>query len=435
MDSNRKTAYLTLLSIEKNDAFSNLELNQQIRESHPDSPAFVRELVYGVLRNKLYLDHLLLQLIPRGLKGQRRRTMTLLRMGLYQIIFMESVPDYAAVSETVKLARRYLTGRDGFINGVLRGYLRKQDQLQLPDRKKELVRFLSVRYSYDEWIVRLWLDQYGEEKAEELLAAGNETPPLSIRVNRLKTDTESLQASLTKKGYQVFPGSLSERALFVKGSNLLDTPEYHQGLFSIQDESSILAADSLGAEKGETIFDICAAPGGKTLALAEMMGDQGTIRAFDLYEHKLALLEEEAKRLGITIVQIRVNDGTKQIEELREKADRVMVDAPCSGLGVVRRKPEIKYRVQEDGGRELAALQLKLLQTSSGYVRKGGILQYSTCTINQRENAGVVTGFLKRNQDFELISSRQLLTGKDETDGFFICKMRRREGWKGGREI
>ena len=172
MDSNRKTAYLTLLSIEKNDAFSNLELNQQIRESHPDSPAFVRELVYGVLRNKLYLDHLLLQLIPRGLKGQGRRTMTLLRMGLYQIIFMESVPDYAAVSETVKLARRYLTGRDGFINGVLRGYLRKQDQLQLPDRKKELVRFLSVRYSYDEWIVRLWLDQYGEEKTEELLAAG-----------------------------------------------------------------------------------------------------------------------------------------------------------------------------------------------------------------------------------------------------------------------
>ena len=435
MDVNRKTAYLTLLTMEKNKAYSNLELNHQIQEEKPDSPAFVRELVYGVVKNKLYLDHLLFQLIPNGVKGQKKRTLTLLRMGLYQIIYMESVPDYAAVNETVKLARRYLPGRDGFVNGVLRGYLRKKDQLLLPDRKKDPVAYFSVRYSYADWIVRLWLEQYGPEKTEELLAAGNETPALSIRVNTLKTEPEELRLGLEKKGYQVSNGKLSERVLFVKGSGILETEEYRDGLFSVQDESSVLAAETVAAESGDTVLDICAAPGGKSLAMAEMMGNNGLIRSFDIYEHKLSLLKEEAQRLGITIIETDINDGLKQREDLKQAADKVLVDAPCSGLGVVRRKPEIKYRVLDDNGKELSDRQLRMLEISAGYVRQGGILVYSTCTVNRNENTGVVSRFLKKNRDFELDGSRQLLPGRDETDGFFICKMRRRQGWKGGNEI
>ena len=435
MDVNRKTAYLTLLEMEKNQAYSNLELNRRIQEEQPESPAFVRELVYGVVRYRLYLDHLLSQMIANGLKGQKKRTMTLLRMGLYQILFMESVPDYAAVNETVKLARRYLPGRDGFVNGVLRSYLRKKDELHLPDREKEPIRYFSVKYSYAEWIVRLWLDQYGPEKAEELLAAGNETPALAVRVNTLKTTAQELSKTLRDAGFETERGRLSERALLVKGSGLLETEAYRSGLFSVQDEASLLAAEALTPQKGETVLDICAAPGGKTLAMAEIMENQGKISAFDIYEHKLSLLEEEAERLGVTIVETRRHDGTTERKELLETADRVLVDGPCSGLGVIRRKPEIKYKLLEDGGKALADQQLKLLEVSCGYVKKGGMLLYSTCTVNRTENTGVISRFLRRHGEFELIDSRQLLPGREEADGFFICRMRKRNSWKGGKEI
>ena len=426
MDINRKTAYCALIKIEKEDAYSNIALNLCINELKPDSPAFVRELVYGVLKNKVYLDHILDQIVTRGIKSVKKETKTILQMGLYQLIFMNSVPQYAAVNETVKLAMKYVVGREAFVNGVLRGYLRKKDKIVFPDEKKNPVEYLSVKYSYAKWIVKQWIEQYGIEKAEELLKAGNETPELSLRTNVSLITRDELKKRLAAQGIEVTSGRLSDRCIFAKGSDILSTPEFKEGLFSVQDEASMVAMEMLDPEDGELIIDICAAPGGKTLATAELMGNTGKVVSCDVYEHKLKLIEKETERLKLNNIEVIENDGTVLREEWIETADRVIVDGPCSGLGVTRRKPEIKYKELADSGRELARKQLEILETSCQYVKKDGILLYSTCTVNKIENIDVVSRFLKHHNEFELVRSRQLLQGTDETDGFFICKMRKR---------
>lgn len=425
-DLNRKTAYHTLLEIEKNQAYSNIELNYQIGQLKPENPAFVRELVYGVLENQIYLDHILKQLIPKGLKGVKKPIKVLLRMGLYQLIFMDSVPEYAAVNETVKLARKVAPGRDGFLNGVLRGYGKKKAQIMLPDPAKDLEGYLSVKYSFDTSIVKLWLSQYSVEEVETLLANSNMRPPLSIRVNLTKTTPEALKADLEEQGFVLEKSSLCERVFFVKGSGLLDTPSFAKGCFSVQDTASVLAVDILNPEPGDIVMDICAAPGGKTLAMGEKMENQGRILAFDIYAHKLDLMQVQAKRLGLTIIETGEQDGTVLNEEYLDLADKVLVDGPCSGLGVLRRKPEIKHRPVLDDVVELAEKQLAILENACKYVKPGGDLLYSTCTINKKENSDVAKAFLKKHLEYEMIEERQLLPGIDEADGFYICKMHRK---------
>ncbi len=424
-DLNRRTAYQTLLEIEKNEAYSNIELNHQIRQLKPDNPAFVRELVYGVLENKIFLDYTLSQLIPKGLKGVKKPIKVLLRMGLYQMVFMDSVPEYAAVNETVKLARKVAPGRDGFLNGVLRGYGKKKEHLILPDKETDLEDYFSVKYSFDPSIVKLWLSQYGAEETERLLANSNMRPVMSIRVNQMKTTTETLMQTLTDEGFDVKRGMLSQRVLFVKGSGLLDTDSYSEGLFSVQDEASVLATEVLAPKPGDTVLDICAAPGGKTLAMAELMDGRGVIRAFDVYQHKLDLLQEEAARLGLSMIETAEQDGTVLNKALTDCADKVLVDGPCSGLGVIRRKPEIKFKPVIDEAKDLADKQLVILENACQYVKAGGDLVYSTCTINELENMGVVHRFLDGHDEFELVYHKQLLPGMDETDGFFISKFHR----------
>lgn len=426
MDLNRKTAYVVLLEIEKNNAYSNLELNRQIGELKPDNPAFVRELVYGVVEQKMYLDYLLNSLINRGFAKMKKPVLVLLRMGLYQKLFMDSVPDYAAVSETVKMAKKLAPGRERFINGVLRGYDRKKDELKLPDREKDPAGYLSVCYSFDPWIVNLWICQYGEERAEALLSASNQRPRVSIRVNFLKNSRAELAEKLKALGFETEEGTLSERILFVAGSGLLETDLYKEGCFSVQDEASILAAELLGPEAGEQVLDICAAPGGKSLAMAEIMQNKGQIQSFDIYRHKLNLMEKEAARLGLTNIVLSENDGTIENGALLGSADKVLVDGPCSGLGIIRRKPEIKYKRLADAGRDLAEKQLQILSVSSRYVKPGGRLLYSTCTINEIENTAVMNKFLQENEEFTLMEVRRLFPDTEETDGFFFCLMERK---------
>lgn len=424
-DLNRKTAYQTLLEIEKNEAYSNIELNHQMKQLKPDNPAFVRELVYGVLENKIYLDYVLTQLIPKGLKGVKKPIKVLLRMGLYQIMYMDSVPEYAAVNETVKLARKVAPGRDGFLNGVLRGYGKKKDMISLPDKENDLIDYLSTIYSFDRSIVELWLSQYDREMTERILSNSNMRPALSIRVNKVKTSLEALKLELESLGFEIKKGMLSDRVLFVKGSGLLETEVYHKGWFSVQDEASVVATEVLGPKAGDTVLDICAAPGGKTLAMAELMENKGSIYAFDIYQHKLSLLNEEAKRLELTNIRTAEQDGTVFNEQFVEIAEKVLVDGPCSGLGVVRRKPEIKYKPIINEAKDLAEKQLVILNHASQYVKSGGELLYSTCTINKLENMDVVDLFLEQHPEYEMIYSKQFLPGIDETDGFFICKLRK----------
>lgn len=418
MDLNRKTAFQVLFEIEKEQSYSNLTLNNFINENKPDNPAFVREMVYGVLENRMLLDYYLNQLIPSGINKVKKKEKCFLRMGLYQMIFMDSVPDYAAINETVNLAKKLCRGRETFVNGVLRGYLKKKDSISMPADKKE---FLSVKYSFPIWLIDMWTSQYGEAKCEELLRASNERPHLSIRVNLMKKSPEMLKTRLESKGFKVTEGKYSDRVLYVEGSGLLETDEYKQGLFSVQDEASTLAADSVAPEEGDVIIDVCAAPGGKSLAMAEAMNDKGKLFSCDIYEHKLKLIEEQAQRLGLTVVNPTLLDGTAGNVDFNGIADRVLVDAPCSGLGVIRRKPEIKYKENEDLS-QLVEIQSKILNRAAKYLKEKGTLVYSTCTVNKAENEEQVKAFLKDNINFELVKERQFLP-TEGLDGFYVCKM------------
>lgn len=428
MVKDRRTAYHTLMEVETRKAYSNIALNHNIRRIRPDSPAFVRELVYGVLENKIYLDYIISSFLKEPIEKLKTSDITILRMGIYQIKFMDSVPDYAAVNESVKMAKRFCRGREKFINGVLRNFIRAGKEVELPDRSKNVIDYLSIKYSYEPWIIALWLEEFDSvDFVEELLAAGNVTPELTIRVNPLKTSREDLKARITAKGYLSIDGQLNKYALHLKGSGILDDDLYTSGMFSVQDESSMLVIDILDPQPDEIIMDVCAAPGGKSLAIAERMNNKGQVIARDIYRRKLSIIDNEAERLGIFNIQTGTWDATRVDSSMIDKADRVLVDAPCSGLGVVRRKPEIKYKKQAADIEELPRKQLSILLTSAKYVKPGGILVYSTCTISRDENQRVVNDFLRRNPHFIKEEERQLLPNVDKTDGFYICKMKNTE--------
>ncbi len=428
MDKNRKTAYQILLDVETKKAYSNLALNHQIAVHKPDSPAFVRHLVYGVLENKILLDWYINCLIPREVSKVKKPDLTILRMGVYQLLMMDSVPDHAAVSESVDLAKKYARGRSGFVNGVLRSCINRREQLRLPDREEDEERWLSIRYSCEPWIVRLWLQHYDVATVEAMLSAGAGAPELAIRVNRLKTGREELIPLLEEAGFTVSGGVLADSALRLSGSgDLTGTQMYRQGLFSIQDEASQFAAQMLDPQRGDVIADVCAAPGGKTLAIAERLNNTGMVIASDIYKRKVEIISREAERLGLTNVQTRTRDASREDPAMVGKADRVIVDAPCSGLGVIRRKPEIKYKARTEEMEKLPARQRQILAASSGYVKPGGVLLYCTCTIDPAENEDVVAAFLREHTEFRAEESRQLLPGRDGTDGFFLCRMRRED--------
>jgi len=419
MDLDRKTAFQVLLEIEREKSFSNLALNRIIKENSPENPSFVRELVYGVLENRILLDYYLNILIHSGIGKVKKREKTILRMGLYQLLFMESVPDYAAVNETVSMARKLAKGREGFVNGVLRSYIKNKDRIKLPPENSS--EYLSVKYSFSPWIIDMWKRQYGEESLEKLLAASNERPALCIRANPIKTSREELSVRLAKQGFEVKNGKYSDRVLYIYGSGLLDTDEYKYGLFSVQDEASVMACQILEPGPGENIIDTCAAPGGKSAAIGEIMQNTGHILSCDVYEHKLKLIEEQAVRLGIEIIETRLLNGLEGDDSLSGTADRVLVDAPCSGLGVIRRKPEIKYKEKEDIS-QLTEIQSRILARASEYVKPGGTLVYSTCTINKEENDLQIEKFINSRKDYDIVYKRQFLP-TEGVDGFFICKM------------
>ena len=372
--------------------------------------------------NRIFLDYYLNNFIPSGIEKVRLKEKTILRMGLYQIMFRE-VPGYAAVNESVKLAKKVCRGREGFINGVLRNCIREIKKIKLPDENNRKD-YLSVKYSFPQDIIEMWDEQYGSEICEKIMEASCSRAPMSVRVNLLKTDADSLEASLRTKGFETERGAFSDRCIHIKGRGIMATDEYLQGAFSVQDQASILAADYLDAKAGETVVDVCAAPGGKTAAIAEKMDNTGIINACDIYDHKLSLIEEQAERLGITIIKTQKADGRTGIENFDGRADRVLADVPCSGLGVIRRKPEIKYNVQKDIS-QLLGIQRDILQRSSKYLRNGGTMIYSTCTINKNENEKQAEAFLNKNENFEMLWQKQFMPTA-ETDGFYICKMIKR---------
>ena len=424
-------AYEALLRVEKTNAYSNIELNK-VTSGKVHNPGFVRELTYGVIKNRKLLDFYIDKLAANGISSVKRELKVILRMGIYQILYMDSVPEHSAVDETVKLASEVTKGKTGFVNGVLRNFLRRykaeKDPLDDPSD-------LDIKYSCEEGLVKLLVSQYGEEKAEEILSTSLETPPLFIRVNTLKTSVSRLSWDLGVKGFKVNDTNdtvnLPEGTLEVSGKGILETDEFRNGEFFVQDASSTKAIEEFSPEPGETFIDVCAAPGGKTFAAALKMNDTGRILSMDLHENKLKALRKQADRLGISIIETRQHDAKEMDESLAGKGDKVLCDVPCSGLGVLRRKPEIKDRPLKNGGKDIAEIQLKILQASSEYVKPSGMLMYSTCTVNRTENEEVVRRFICENGGFEILKEEQLLPVSGGADGFYYCIMKMTETRRG----
>ncbi len=425
MDKNRKTAYQVLMDVETKHAYSNIALNHRIIMNKPNSQGFVRSLVYGVLEKKCFLDYIINILADKGIKDMKKSELTILRMGIYQIMEMHSVPEYAAINESVKLAKSYAKGKAKFVNAVLRNFTRDRYDIKLPDRSVNEMEYLKVKYSCEPWIIDLWLESYSIDQVEELLASTMEPTDVTIRVNETRARRKDLKRELEERGYKVTEGKIAANALHVEGAEVINSDLYKAGLFSIQDEASQMVGQMLKPKSSDFVIDVCAAPGGKTLAMAELMGNYGEILAQDIYKRKVEIVNKEADRLGLRNINTRGWDSTRVDSTLIDKADKVLADVPCSGLGIIRRKPEIKYKKYTDEIKRLPVTQLAILSAASKYVKKGGELLYSTCTINKYENEGVIRDFISKNKQFEVIEEKLYLPSVDGVDGFFICKMRR----------
>ena len=442
IDLDREAAFKALLAIERDGSYSNLELSKMLASDELSNKGFIREIVYGVTENKIYLDYILDKFIKKGAAKTKLQALIILRMGVYQILFMNSVPNYAAVNESVALARRFARGTDGFINGVLRNFIRNMDSASEIDVKGQL-EYLSIRYSCQLKLVEELVSMLGFEHAKMLLEHAGHRPPLSIRVNVAKISVKELADRLRANGFEIEGSKLSDRVLLVKGGALTEANEYKEGLFSIQSEESCAIADFADAKSTELVIDLCAAPGGKAAAMAEQMLKpststepltetepgiaSGKVIALELYEHRAALIEATARRLGLENIEVRCQDAVEQIDELVGKADLVLADVPCSGLGVIRRKPEMKYRDEFDFD-ELVEIQKGILETGSSYLKPGGRLIYSTCTINPRENELMVKDFLERHEEFISEKEVKLSPFDNGYDGFYMNKLKKIEG-------
>ncbi|MDP4133339.1 MAG: 16S rRNA (cytosine(967)-C(5))-methyltransferase RsmB [Bacillota bacterium] len=427
MDKARKASLLILYDVDKNGAYMNLSIDRILREEKLENidSAFASELTRGVIRNRLYIDWCIERFSTVKLKKISPWILNILRMGIYQLYFMDKVPESASVNESVNLAKRFGHLKSaGFVNAVLRK-ASKTEPLKVP--KEPLPKYLSINYSYPEWMVKDFLERFGIERTESLLAAGNNAPPVTIRTNTLKTTPDKLYDDI-KDYCSLKRGEMLE----IKKRGRIDLiPGFKEGLFTVQAEPFNETAKILEPKSGMTVLDACAAPGGKTTHIAELMNNEGTIYAFDIFEHKLKLIDDTAKRLGISIIKTELHDAGEPFDGLEESCDRVLLDVPCSGYGIIRRRPDIKWNRDERD--EFSTLQLKILNNGCKTLKSGGILVYSTCTINQRENEEVIKAFLKDNNYFELVPFEGAIDGFrtfypdiDNTDGAFICKMRKK---------
>lgn len=439
----RKIALDILIDIEENKAYSNITINKYLSRYNiaPIDKGFITKLVYGVLENKLYLDYIIKQFSRTKFKKINPYIINILRIGLYQICFLDKIPNSAAVNESVKITKQINARLSGFVNGILRNYIRNLSKVVLPSCTKNPIGHLSIKYSHPKWLVELWVKEYGVDFTEKLLESNNQPPKLTIRTNTLKINTYDLIDKLKKEGVDCRTGNYVNEAVIIDNmeKSLEDLDSFKEGLFQVQDESSMVVGHVLAPNKDDFVIDVCSAPGGKATHIAELMENKGHILARDIHEHKLNLINQNTKRLGIKIIETNQYDASLLDNSLLNKADKVLIDAPCSGFGIIRRKPEIRYFKESKDIVKLSKLQLDILNTCSKYVKPNGYLIYSTCTIQSEENIGVVNRFLKFNDNFELVDINEYLPDRITTDnkyiqlyphisgidGFFISKLRR----------
>ena len=434
MGNTRKFTVRLLTRLDENSSYSNILLDEALSRSDFDKrdKKFISALFYGVLERQLTLDAIIADLSKNPKNKLNHTVRNILRTGLYQLKYMDSVPDNAAVDESVEMAKKCRnTAAPGFVNGMLREFIRRDKSL--PKAKTESER-ISLEYSCPIWLVEKWQKEYGTEICISLLEASVKRAPTTVRLNNLSGSAEETLDMLASEGMTFERSNIFEYAADVAASGAIERSDaYKNGRFHVQDTASQLCCMALDPHEGDTVLDLCSAPGGKTFTIAEMMNNKGTVMAFDLHKNRVRLISSGAERLGLTCVMASENNAKLFRDDLPD-AERVLVDAPCSGLGVIRRKPEIKYKDPKDFER-LPAVQYEILDTSCRYVKTGGILVYSTCTVSRAENDDVVDRFLKEHPEFEPSALGGVLgddTRKTITpdmfgsDGFFIAKFIRR---------
>ena len=442
MLSARELALNILVDISLNGAFSNIAINRHLKdETNIQGEGLIREIVYGVLENQIYIDYIISKASKIRLKKIHPTILIILRMGIYQLVFMDRIPDSAAVNESVNLVKKHgHKGTIGFVNGVLRSISRDKDKFMKVDTK-DRIEYLSTKYSHPRWMVERWVKEFGEEFTEYICEENNKRPELNIRVNTLKTNKKELSEKLVEQGLVIRDSNYANDTLIIENpTRITSLKEFKLGHFFIQDESSALVGQIMDPKAGSIVIDICSAPGGKATHIAQIMANKGQVLSRDIHEHKLGLIKENAKRLGIDIIKTHTSDATLRDESLVDIADYCLVDAPCSGFGLIRRKPEIKWNRKESDIGELVDIQYKILNNIKDYLKVGGILIYSTCTIGIDENKRQIDKFLEENKNFKLISIEDKLDNKENletlkdgyiqlfphihgTDGFYIAKM------------
>lgn len=403
--SAREAAFLVLLQVEREAAYANLALAKLMR-TYQLSAADARlaaEIVYGAARLRDMLDHIIAALLAKPIEQLMPEARVILRLSLYQLRALDKVTPYAVVDEAVKLAKQYANPPIArLVNGVLRNYLRRDAAGFLPRREDDLVAYLSVTLSYPRWLVDLLLREAGAEAAEQFCLAGNSHPGLFLRANTLRLNRDQLAARLAAEGLVAAPAGYAPETLLLKGGNIAASRAFRDGDCSVQGAASQLAAHALSPAPGSRALDLCAAPGGKTTHLAALMQDRGELHAFDRHAHKIGLIKDNCRRLGINMVQAADADSRQLGPAYRNWADYLLLDAPCSGLGVLAARPDSRYHLQEADIERLALAAAELLQAAADYVKPGGLLCFSTCTVTRRENREQIERFLAARGDFRL---------------------------------
>lgn len=453
MDIARETALKILYKIDEEKAYSNIVLNSEIKKQKEKLQrkdiGLISEIVYGVTTWRITLDEIIEKYSKIKLKKISKWILNILRMSIYQIIFLDKIPKSAAVNEGVNLAKKYGNrGSIGFVNAVLRK-VDKKDYTELFEKKDNIKR-ISITTSMPEWIIlELKKEGISIDKIEEICKNSNIRPSISVRINNLKISKQELKEKLQEKGIKTEDGILNDFLILNNIKDIENLEEFTQGYFTVQDEVAGLTALVLNPQPGENVLDACSSPGGKTTYLAELMKNQGNIVATDIHEHRTKLVENAAKRLGINIIKTSVQDATIFNEKYKEKFDKILLDVPCLGIGVLKRKPDIKWQKEQKDVDKISKIQYKILENCSKYLKKNGEIVYSTCSIFKKENEGIIEKFVKNNLEFQIEKfdfekNSQLKNEKKanlffknciknckylevyqnkKTDGFFICKM------------
>lgn len=440
MSNPRKVAVSILDKVIFQGGYSNIVLNNELKRSNLENldKGLVTEIVYGTLKYRYTIDYILDSFIANKLKSVDKKLVNILRSAVYQIKYLDKIPEFAAVNEAVNLTKKKSSiASSKFVNGVLRNIIR--NNYEAKNLPKDEISLLSYKYSFKPWIVKFFINNYGIENAINIMIGLNLRPSVTIRVNSLKGEYDDALDQLTKKGYIVCEGDAAPEAIkIVKGSSIEENELFQEGYITVQDESAMLVAPIMDPHENDIILDLCSAPGGKTTHIAELMNNIGIIKAFDIHENKLKLIEENSKRLGIDIIETIQLDATILDEKYISFADKVLIDVPCSGIGIIRKKPEIKDTKELKDIRQIVEIQRKIMENASRYTKVGGILVYSTCTINKEENEKNILWFLENFKNYVIeeinlgnksnfIYENNCLTilPNENMDGFFIAKLKR----------